>query len=85
MTPAPTPNSTLSVKAGSNTVNGSLEGDFKPTQKLGHVVILDVKQKPSDVKMGSASANFTYDEQKALLNVTALDADLSSNWSLSWS
>ncbi|CDU22645.1 probable Alpha-glucosidase precursor [Sporisorium scitamineum] len=85
-TPAPAPNSTLTISAtNGSSVSGQLEGEFKPSQSLAYVVVLDVKQKPSQVKMGGNETKFDWDEGRSLLNVTDLSADLSSNWTISWS
>ncbi|PWZ00927.1 Alpha-glucosidase subunit 1 [Testicularia cyperi] len=85
-TPAPAPNATLSIQASNSSVSGSLEGSFKPNQTLDYVVVLDVAQKPTQVTLNNNNiSSFAYSETKGLLNVTALAADLSANWTLSWS
>ncbi|KAJ1025292.1 hypothetical protein NDA13_004109 [Ustilago tritici] len=84
-TPAPAPNSTLTVTAESGKLEVKLQGDFNPTQKLGYVVVLDVKQKPNAVTFaGNNNTQFSWDQGKQLLNVTGLQGHLSSQWSLQW-
>ncbi|SNX84476.1 probable Alpha-glucosidase precursor [Melanopsichium pennsylvanicum] len=86
MTPSPTPNSTLVVSAANGMVNGSIIGDYKTAQNLSYVVVMDVKQKPNQVTMMNGNtAQFEWNQSKSLLNVTGLDADLNSKWSISWS
>ncbi|KAJ1588605.1 hypothetical protein NDA11_002522 [Ustilago hordei] len=85
-TPAPAPNSTLTVTAESGKLDVKLQGDFNPSQKLGYVVVLDVKQKPNAVTFaGNNNTQFSWDQGKQLLNVTGLHSHLSSQWSLQWS
>ncbi|KAJ1026727.1 hypothetical protein NDA16_002325 [Ustilago loliicola] len=84
-TPSPAPNSTLTVTAENGKLQGKLEGNYKASQKLGYVVVLDMKQKPNSVSFAGNNTQFNWDEARHLLNVTALQADLNSNWNLTWS
>lgn len=84
MSPAPTPNSTLTITAGDNKINGSMKGDFTPTQNLAYVVLLDVQQEPNQVMLGDNKADFKWDQDRKLVNVTGVDAELRSDWSISW-
>lgn len=86
ITPAPTRNSTLTVEATDATkVHAHLKGDFQPQQKLSYVVVLDVKTKPSQVMMDGSDVRYEWDQQRSLLNVTDLEADLSAGWQITWS
>ncbi len=83
--PAPTPNSTLSVQASEGMVKGSIDGDFKVSQPLSYVVVLDVKSKPNQVQVGGSDAQFTYNDAIGALNITMASADLNGEWSVNWS
>lgn len=83
-TPAPAPNSTMTVCASNKTVKGSMEGQYKVSQNLAYVVVLDVKQKPNGVSVCGNEAQFSWDSDKSILNVTGLSTDLNSGWELSW-
>ncbi|GAC93447.1 glycoside hydrolase [Pseudozyma hubeiensis SY62] len=84
-TPAPTPNSTLTVKASNQTLTAHLHGNYTPHQNLSHIVLLDVKHKPNSVTFDAQQANFTWDQSRSLLNITGLNADFQNNWQISWS
>lgn len=86
ITPPPLPSRELRFSASNGSLSGRVSsGDYEIQQKLANVVLMGVKSKPGKVSIDGSDAKFDFDDSKQLLNVTGLNADLSSGWKIEWS
>lgn len=78
-TPAPSPNSTLTVHACNNTIHINLQGSYLPIQPLSYIVVLNVNHQPHRVTANSSSTSFLWDPKRSLLNITNLAIPLTQS------
>ncbi|CAO1619320.1 unnamed protein product [Parajaminaea phylloscopi] len=94
LTAPPCPYRELTFQASNGSLTGrAVEGDFTVGQKLSHVVLLGLSERPEKVQLaggrgaqdrGAQAKEFVFDHDRQMLNVTDIGADLNGDWTLTW-
>lgn len=84
----PTPSRELTFTASSSKLSGNSDGNYTISQKLDNVVLMGIDKKPSTITTsdGRDLLNSTvFHPGENLLNISSIDVDLNTKWSISWS
>lgn len=84
----PTPSSELTFTVCNKKLSGTSNGNHTISQRLDNVILMGIDKKPSTITTSDGRNLFNssvFERTKNLLNISNVDVNLNSKWSISWS